>query len=69
MTKPKVGKRIKLISTDDQCTRLKTGDMGTISDLTRLPQSLGNTLQIWIRWDNGSHLALLDGQDKYLIID
>ena len=36
-------------------TKLKSGDMGTITELSLLPE--GNK-QIWVNWDNGSRLAL-----------
>ena len=60
------GDRVRLIYTNDKYTNLKPGDSGTIEDVV-----LGNNLiQVWIRWDNGSYLAMLpiDG-DRIEVID
>jgi hypothetical protein len=45
---PMIGKGIRLIFTDDRYTRLKSGDMGTVTDVTKLPKELGGNRQIWV---------------------
>ena len=60
--KVKVGNRIQLIQTDDTFTRLEKGSNGTVIRIEE-DQDL-----IWIKWDNGEELALLEGIDKYKII-
>jgi len=60
--KVKVGNRIQLIQTDDTFTRLEKGSKGTVIRIEE-DQDL-----IWIKWDNGEELALLEGIDKYKII-
>jgi hypothetical protein len=61
------GKRIKLIHTNDPYTELKSGDMGTIELINRLESEFIEP-QIWVKWDNGSDLMLLEGIDKYEVI-
>jgi hypothetical protein len=61
-----IGKRIKILYTDDRCTKLRTGDMGTITGVSTIPE--GNR-QIPVNWDNRSTLAMLEGIDKYKILD
>ncbi len=58
----KVGDKIRLISTDDTMTKLKTGDKGTIFKIEE-EQEL-----IWVKWDNGEELALIQGVDKFNIV-
>ena len=65
----KLGKRIKLIHTNDPYTHLKQGDLGTITDVTELPADMGGNKQIWVRWDSGSSLAMIEGLDQYEILD
>ena len=50
--------------TNDKYTKLKHGDLGSITDVIYLPEDYGGQAQIWVRWDAGSILALIDGQDK-----
>jgi Domain of unknown function (DUF4314) len=59
------GKRIKLISTNDQYnTKLKPGDLGTI--LYRFDYL--DCMYIAVHWDNGLMLSLIEGVDCYQII-
>ena len=68
MTVIKIGDRIKLISTDNPYTRLKPGDSGVVWDITTFESSNEETKQIWIRWDDGGSLALIEGKDEWEII-
>jgi len=52
-----------LVHTDDPHTKLKTGDLGTV---TGQNEDFG---QIEVRWDSGSSLSLLDGIDRYIILN
>jgi hypothetical protein len=58
----KVGDKIQLISTDDTMTKLKTGDKGTIYKIDE-EQEL-----IWVKWDGGEELALIQGVDKFNVV-
>jgi hypothetical protein len=64
-----IGKRIRLIFTNDPYTRLKTGDMGTITYVSELPSRVGGERQLWVSWDSGSNLAMIEGKDIYEILE
>src|ERR687885_1905373 len=64
--------RIKLIYIDDEYSGLTQGICGTvcgiyaaneISKSVNRPESI-----IWVKWDNGIELGLIEGIDKYEII-
>ncbi|MFE3845766.1 DUF4314 domain-containing protein [Thermoplasmatota archaeon] len=57
-----IGDRIELIEINDTWTKLDKGSKGTIAKIEE-KQDL-----IWVDWDNGEKLALLDGVDIYKII-
>ncbi|MFO7676838.1 MAG: DUF4314 domain-containing protein [Thermoplasmatota archaeon] len=60
----KNGDRIQLVEINDGWTKLKPGAKGTVLETE---QQSTETL-IWVQWDNGERLALLDPIDKYKII-
>ena len=60
--KVNIGDRIELIEINDTWTKLEKGSKGTISKIEE-KQDL-----IWVDWDNGEKLALLDGVDIYKIL-
>lgn len=71
----KVGDRIKLVYTPDRGTKLKPGDCGTVTGIATVPEEFSRHLgaehevnQIWVDWDTGSTLKLLDGEDRYEVI-
>jgi hypothetical protein len=53
-----VGKRVQLVRCDDPWTRLEPGEKGTITFV----DSLGT---VHVRWDNGSTLGMVAGQDEW----
>jgi hypothetical protein len=59
-----VGKRIKLIRAHDPYTDLKPGDRGTVVDVTELPYE-DRPFKVWVHWDSGARLAILEGYDDY----
>ena len=59
-----VGKRIKLIRTNDPYTDLKPGDRGTVVDVSELPYE-DTPFKVLVQWDSGSRLAILEGHDDY----
>ena len=63
-----VGKRIELISTNDLYTDLKPGDRGTVVNVTELPYE-DTPFKVWVQWDSGSRLGILEGHDDYLTVD
>jgi hypothetical protein len=60
-----VGKRIKLIRTDDPY--LNPGDRGTVVDVSELPYE-DMPFKLWVQWDNGSRLPILEGYDDYRMV-
>ncbi|MFH1013398.1 MAG: DUF4314 domain-containing protein [Thermoplasmatota archaeon] len=59
-----VGDRIELVFINDSWTRLKPGDRGTVE---KIENETDENL-VWVQWDNGEHLALLDPIDKFKVI-
>jgi Domain of unknown function (DUF4314) len=57
-----IGRRIRLLHTDDPYTKLHFGSLGTIQDITRTPW---DDIQVWCKWDEGSSLALIPGKDMF----
>lgn len=57
-----VGKRIKLISTTDPYTALKAGDEGKVEFV----DDIGT---LFVKWDNGSNLGLVEGEDQWEFVD
>jgi len=60
--KVKVGDKVELISIDDGMTKLEKGAKGIVEKIEE-DQDL-----IWVKWDNGEKLALLQGIDKFKVI-
>ena len=58
----KIGDRIELIETNDTWSNLTKGSKGTITKIDE-SQDL-----IWVNWDCGEKLALIDGVDTFNII-
>jgi hypothetical protein len=53
-----IGKRVRLVFTEDPYTRLKTGDTGTVS-------FIDDTGTVFVNWDNGSSLGLIPREDNW----
>jgi len=62
--KVNIGDRIELVFINDSMTRLKPGAQGIV---TKIELETDETL-IWVQWDNGELLALLDPIDKYRVV-
>ena len=61
----KMGDRVKLIKMNTKfATKLKAGDEGTI---VGIDEGIDEQQQIFVDWDNGSKLALLE-DDEYEIV-
>ena len=58
----KVGDRVKIIEMEDGLTALKKGSKGTVTNIDN-EQDL-----IWVDWDNGEKIALINGIDKYKVV-
>ena len=65
----KIGDRVRLIHSDNKFMLLKSGDLGTVWDITTFSLMDEQQIrQIWIRWDNNSRLALLEGIDSFELV-
>lgn len=56
------GDRVELVQTEDLYTNLKPGAKGTVEsvDILHIPTpEAPYQKQVWIRWDSGSHLAMV----------
>ena len=60
--KVKIGDKVELIQIDDSMTKLEKGAKGVVKKIEE-EQDL-----IWVKWENGEELALLNGIDKFKII-
>jgi hypothetical protein len=56
-----LGKRVQLVYTDDQHTKLIPGDEGIIN-------FIDDTGTLFVNWDNGSSLGLIPGVDRWKVI-
>ena len=53
------GLRVELINVNDEFCKLKKGDTGTIT-------KVDDICQIHVNWDNGSTIALVYGEDRFI---
>lgn len=68
------GDTIELISTGDEYTKLEPGATGTVTMISSISEEVsgkpGGQKQVWVNWDDvPSKLALLEGEDKWKVID
>lgn len=68
MTRASKGDRVRLVHTDDEYTQTDSGTEGTVTSIDTIHIE-GAPDQIWVDWDDGSHWALLEGEDEYEILD
>ena len=59
------GKRVELVSTNDQHTRLRSGARGTYELAIVNPDMTQHS----IKWDDGSSLMMIEGVDKFKFVD
>lgn len=59
--RPAIGTRVKLVSTTDPYTKLKTGDEGIIDHF----DDIGT---MFVQWDDGSNLGLIEGEDRWAAV-
>ena len=66
----KIGDRVRLIHSDNKFTSLKPGDLGTVWNITTFSLMDEQKIrQVWIQWDNNIQLALLEGIDRFEIVE
>ena len=59
-----LGKRIELIRTYNPYADLKSGDRGTVVDVSELSYE-DKPLKVWVLWDSSSRVTILEGRDDY----
>jgi hypothetical protein len=59
------GRRVRLVHTDDEHTTLVPGSLGT----ARFINNYGDGSTLFVQWDDGSGLGLIDGVDKWAWLD
>lgn len=59
---PHVGKRVVLRYTSDPYTNLTSGAQGTIT-------FVDDTGTVHVKWDNGTRLGLIPGEDKWEMLN
>ena len=57
-----IGRRIRLLHTDDAYSKLKYGSLGTIKDIWVTPW---HEFQVWVKWDSDSGLSLVLPLDSF----
>ena len=69
---PCINDRLKLVYVDDEYRGLKQGICGTVTGIPVIKEVFRSINRsesiIWVRWDNGIELGLIEGIDKYEII-
>lgn len=68
---PSEGDRVELVYTSDSYTNLEPGDRGTVTDVEvdHPPIVPRPTRKFWVDWDNGSTLAMIEGEDRIVVVD
>jgi hypothetical protein len=61
----KVGDRVELITMNDTWTKLEKGSKGIVF---KIEKEEDDEALIWVEWDNGEKLALLEGIDKFKVV-
>lgn len=56
-----VGKRVRFVRSSDPYTRLRRGDEGTVTFVDDMET-------VHIRWDSGSNLGMIPGEDHFDLI-
>ena len=60
---PAVGDRVECLAMSDP-RPVHKGTLGTVTRVADTPWGK----QIWVKWDNGRNLALLEGEDVWRVI-
>ena len=61
-----IGRRIRLLHAEDPDNKLKYGSLGTIKDIAITPHE---EIVVWVKWYNGSNLALIHPLDSFEFVD
>jgi hypothetical protein len=62
-----LGKRIELMRTNNPYGDLKSGDRGTVVDISELSYE-DKPFKVWVLWDSDSRVTILEGHDNYSMV-
>ena len=62
-----IGKRIRLLSMKNEQV-LHKGDLGTVESINTVHMGPRPFTQIWVKWDNGSSIAILPEVDRFEVV-
>ena len=65
---PVLGARLSLVSMGDDPDPLPIGTLGTVTGHSYMPGPAGGRSQIWMKWDNGRTLSLIQGADLWAVV-
>lgn len=63
------GRRVKLVSVDDPYTDLKPGTEGTVNFVQIMDAFDPPSTVLFVRWDTGSNLSLIEGIDRWELLE
>lgn len=61
MSQDPLGRRVRLVATNDAYTNLEPGDLGTVIHVD-------DFATVFVRWDSGSSLGLIPGIDEWEVL-
>jgi hypothetical protein len=63
----KIGDKIRLIRAADPYMGIKSGEIGTVVDISmsKVADLEGLRLVMWIKWESGKETSLIDGMDSF----
>ena len=66
-----IGDKIRVTNLAEGCNEpsISIGDEGIVTDIHNISGDSTFTSQIWVKFNNGSHLALLEGEDEFEVIN
>jgi hypothetical protein len=63
-----IGRRVRLIFTDDSYCPLKNGDEGTITYVSHTPESIGHEQPVSVGRDSNPNLMMITGKDQFDVL-
>jgi hypothetical protein len=63
----KIGDKIRLIRAADPYMGIKSGEIGTVVDISmsKVVDLEGLRLVMWIKWESGKETSIIDGMDSF----
>jgi hypothetical protein len=66
----RIGDKIRIIRVADPYMGLKSGEIGTVVDISmsKVADLEGLRLVMWIKWESGKETAIIDGMDSFEVV-